>query len=164
MGNVGGGRGCTIICRPEQNKKISLPEQEGILQQTAFLFICTIGSPGSPPARLQTRTVFLKNFLMFILFLRERQSESRRGREREREGDTESEAGSALWAVSTKPDTGLEPTNCEIMTWAEVGCLTNWVTQAPLELYYWLPWFWSLLTHTADLDLPFILISWANSI
>ena len=34
----------------------------------------------------------------------------------EREGDTESEAGSRLQAVSTKPDTGLELTNHEIMT------------------------------------------------
>ena len=52
----------------------------------------------------------------------------------EREGDTESEAGSRLWAVSTMPDVGLEPTNCEIMTRAEVGCLTDWATQAPLIL------------------------------
>ena len=34
----------------------------------------------------------------------------------EREEDTESEAGSRLPAVSTEPDVGLEPTNCEIMT------------------------------------------------
>ena len=34
----------------------------------------------------------------------------------EREGDTESETGSRLRAVSTEPDTGLEPTNREIMT------------------------------------------------
>ena len=34
----------------------------------------------------------------------------------EREGDTESEAGSRLPAVSTEPDTGLKPTNHEIMT------------------------------------------------
>ena len=34
----------------------------------------------------------------------------------EREGDTESEAGSRLRAVSTEPDAGLEPANCEIMT------------------------------------------------
>ena len=33
----------------------------------------------------------------------------------ETEGDTESEAGSRLQAVSTKPDVGLELTNCEIM-------------------------------------------------
>ena len=49
----------------------------------------------------------------------------------EREGDTESEAGSRLRAVSTEPDAGLELTNREIMTWAEVGCLTDWATQAP---------------------------------
>ena len=60
---------------------------------------------------------------------RERQSVSGEGAERE--GDTESEAGSKLWAVSTEPDVGLEPTNCEIMTWAEIGHLTDWTTQAP---------------------------------
>ena len=47
-------------------------------------------------------------------------------------GDIESKAGSRLWAVSTEPDTGLELTDCEIMTWAEVGRLTDWATQAPL--------------------------------
>ena len=52
---------------------------------------------------------------MFILFLRDRVQVG----EEQREGDTESEAGSRLWAVSTEPDTGLEPTNHEIMTWAE---------------------------------------------
>ena len=51
----------------------------------------------------------------------------------EREGDTESEAGSRLRAVSTEPDAGLEPTNREIVTWAEVGCSTNWATRAPQE-------------------------------
>ena len=45
--------------------------------------------------------------------------------------DTESEAGSRLWAVSTEPDTGLELTSREIVTWAEVGCWTDWATQAP---------------------------------
>ena len=34
----------------------------------------------------------------------------------EGEGDTESEAGSRLQAVSTEPNTGVELTNCEIMT------------------------------------------------
>ena len=43
----------------------------------------------------------------------------------EREGDTESEAGSRLRAVSTEPDAGLELTDCEIMTGAEVGHLTD---------------------------------------
>ena len=54
----------------------------------------------------------------------------RRG-EAEREGDTESEAGSRFWAVNTEPEAGLEPTTSEIMTWAEVRRLTDWVTQAP---------------------------------
>ena len=43
----------------------------------------------------------------------------------EREGDTESEAGSRLRAVGTEPDTGLELTNCEIVTWAEVRRSTD---------------------------------------
>ena len=34
----------------------------------------------------------------------------------EREADRESEAGSRLRAVSSEPDTGLEPMNREIMT------------------------------------------------
>ena len=54
------------------------------------------------------------------------------GRGPEREEDTETEAGSRLWAVSTEPDVGLEPTNREIMTWAKVRGLTNWATQVPL--------------------------------
>ena len=45
---------------------------------------------------------------------RERQSTSRGGAERG--GDTESKAGSRLQAVSTEPNVGLEPTDCEIMT------------------------------------------------
>ena len=60
----------------------------------------------------------------------ERQSVSRGGAERE--GHTEFEAGSRLWAVSTEPDAGLEPVNREIMTWAEVWRLTDWVTRVPL--------------------------------
>ena len=35
---------------------------------------------------------------------------------REREGDTESETDPRLPAVSTEPNAGLEPMNCEIMT------------------------------------------------
>ena len=51
----------------------------------------------------------------------------------EREGDTESEAGSRLRAISPEPDAGLELTDHEIVTWAEVGRLTDWATQAPLK-------------------------------
>ena len=68
---------------------------------------------------------------MFILFFRV--TEDKLGRGREREGDTESKAVSRLWDVCTEPDKGLEPTNCEIMTWVEVGHLTDWTTQAPLQ-------------------------------
>ena len=50
-------------------------------------------------------------YLNVYLFLRERESTSW-GRDREREGDTES--------VSGEPDAGLELTNCETMTRAEV--------------------------------------------
>ena len=39
------------------------------------------------------------------------QSVSRGGADRE--GDTESEAGSRLRAVSTEPNVGLKPTNCD---------------------------------------------------
>ena len=51
----------------------------------------------------------------------------------EREGDTESEAGSRLQAVSPEPDAGLELTDREIVTQAEVGCLTDRAAQVPLE-------------------------------
>ena len=64
---------------------------------------------------------------------RERQSASKKGAERK--GDTESEAGPRLWAVSTESDVGLEPTNREIMTWAEVRHLTGWAAQAPLHCF-----------------------------
>ena len=50
----------------------------------------------------------------------------------EREGDTESEAGPRLWAISPESDAGLELTDREMVTWAEVGRLTNRATQAPL--------------------------------
>ena len=76
--------------------------------------------------------IFLSVYL--LLRDRERQSVSRGGAERE--GDTESEAGSRLWAVSTEPDVGLELTDREIMTWAEVGRLTDWDTQAPLFFFF----------------------------
>ena len=69
-------------------------------------------------------------FLTFIYFWdRERQSMNGEGQS---EGDTESETDSRLWAVSTEPNAGLELTDHEIMTWAEVGGLTDWATQAPL--------------------------------
>ena len=73
-------------------------------------------------------------FLNVYLFLRQRESMNRGGAERE--GDTESETGSGLWAVSTEPDAGLELMDREIMTWAEVGRLTDRATQAPREIVF----------------------------
>ena len=72
-------------------------------------------------------------FLMFTYFWEtDRQSdcvcELGKG---QREGDTESKAGFRLCTVSTEPNAGLELTNRKIMTWAEVGCLTDWATQVP---------------------------------
>ena len=64
---------------------------------------------------------------MFIFYW-ETETENENGRGRER-GDSESEVGSRLWAVSTEPDVGFKLTSCEIMTWAEVGRLTDWATQ-----------------------------------
>ena len=54
----------------------------------------------------------------------------------ETEGDTAYEAGSGIWAVSTEPSAGLQLANHEIMTWVEVGRLTDWATQAPLQLRF----------------------------
>ena len=80
---------------------------------------------------------------MFIFGETDGQSASRGGAERD--GDTESELGSRLWAISTEPDTGLELTDPEIMTGADVRHSTDWATQAPLEIfvciaYYCIPW------------------------
>ena len=82
--------------------------------------------------------IFFFNFLTFIYFW-ERQTMNGGGAERE--GDTESETGSRPWAVSTQPDTGLEPMSREIMTWAEVGRPTDWATQAPQEERFLNSWF-----------------------
>ena len=54
----------------------------------------------------------------------------------EREGDAEFEVGSRLWAFSTEPDVGFQLMNCEIMTWAEVGGLTDWATKLPLIFWF----------------------------
>ena len=69
------------------------------------------------------------------MFIFERETECKWGGS-EREGDTESEAGSRLWAVSTEPYAELKLTEYEIMTWAEVGCSTDWATQVLLEHYF----------------------------
>ena len=51
-----------------------------------------------------------------------------RGREREKE-----RIPSRLCTISAEPDVGLEHMNCEIMTQAEVGRLTDGATQVPTQ-------------------------------
>ena len=55
-------------------------------------------------------------FLIFLMFIFEREGESMSGGGAGREGDTESEAGSRLRAVGTEPDARLKPMNHKIMT------------------------------------------------
>ena len=52
----------------------------------------------------------------FLMFISKRDRDRDRAGDGQREGDTESKAGSRIWAVSTEPEVGLKPTNCEIMT------------------------------------------------
>ena len=84
---------------------------------------------------LSVSFLFLKIFLTFIHFW---EIETERKQGWGREGDTGSEAGSRLGAVSTQPDAGLEFTNHEIVTWAEVRRLTDWATQAPPLFFFFL--------------------------
>ena len=74
--------------------------------------------------------IFLKSF---HLFLKERERDRAWAGEEQREREAQNlklAPGSELSAQSLT-DMGLELTNCEIMTWAEVRRLTNWATQAP---------------------------------
>ena len=90
----------------------------------------------------------------FIYFWERDSVQAGRGREREREKENPKQAlhcqrrawgGAAthepwdhdlswnqeLDIQQTEPDMGLKLMNCEIMTWAKVGCSTNWTTQVP---------------------------------
>ena len=78
-------------------------------QDTSFPSTIDHAAAGSFFSPLQSVILIKKNFFK-CLFLRETER-ARVGegqREREREGDTESDA--------SEPDTGLEPTSCEIVT------------------------------------------------
>ena len=73
---------------------------------------------------------------MFIYFWereRERETEREWGRNRER---GRHRIRSRLQALSCqhRSDAGLEPRNCKIMTWAEVGRVTDWATQVCQKL------------------------------
>ena len=84
---------------------------------------------------------------------------SRGGAERERHRIWR---GSRLWAVSAQPDAGLQLRNHEIMTWAEVGCLTDCATQAPLSFHFHLILPPGLLAGwSSELFFPFQLLVWS---
>ena len=62
------------------------------------------------------KSLEMREIFNVYLLLRERERERTSRGGAEREGDAESEAGFRLRAVSTEPDAGLKPTNCEIRT------------------------------------------------
>ena len=70
-------------------------------------------------------------FKVYLFILRETMSDQGRGRERGRQI-----VWSRLCVDGRGPDTGLELTNLEIMTWTEVRCLPNWATQMLLMFTY----------------------------
>ena len=79
------------------------------------------------------KNLFFKIFLHVYLFLRERRTVRVAEGQREKETQNPKQApGFKLSAQS--PTRGLELTKREIMTWAEVGRLTNWATQVPPNL------------------------------
>ena len=91
-------------------------------------------SLAAPPLLILSLKINLKKILHFYcclhfyvcvifcnIYLREREREAERGRQRIQSG---------LCADSREPDVGLKLMNCEIMTRAEVGQLTDGATQA----------------------------------
>ena len=70
---------------------------------------------------------------MFIYFWETERDRAWAGEgQRKKETQNLKQAPGPEQAVSTEPDAGLEPTNCEIMTWAKLWCSTDWATLAPL--------------------------------
>ena len=67
------------------------------------------------------------------MFIFERESKWGRGRERGRQ-----RIWSGLCADSRKPDPGLKLTNCEIITWAKIGCLTDSAPHAHAFSTFWM--------------------------
>ena len=102
--------------------------------RTLALFVSfQLGTEADRRKDWKQRERSLKIFFNVYLFLTERERQRDRvwvGRGRER-GGHRIWSSSRLWAVSTETDTGLKLTDCEIMTWAEVGRSTDWATQAP---------------------------------
>ena len=84
-----------------------------------------VKSLNSLPVSLKRLTffLFLKIFLKFIYF--ERGSISGGGAEREKKRERKNPKQALHRQCEARHDTGLEPINREIVTWAEVGRLTH---------------------------------------
>ena len=83
--------------------------------------------------------IFLLKFFLRFVYFWERQSVNQGGTERERERGTH-----RIWS-RPQPlsfSVGPYPTNCEIITWAEVRHLTDWATQVPLFYFKFFIYFW----------------------
>ena len=78
---------------------------------------------------------FIIVFKVYLLLRETGETKREQGRGRER-GRHRIRSRLQGQAVNTEPDVGFELTNREIMTWAEVRCLTDWATQVPLNLYF----------------------------
>ena len=78
---------------------------------------------------LRSLVFWVLHFFIFLLFIFEWETECKRRRSRER--DTH-RIRSRLQALSCQHRARhrVWTTNCEITTWAEVGCSINWATQA----------------------------------
>ena len=70
-------------------------------------------------------------FLNIYLFL----GECKQGRGRER-GTGDLKQALCWQADSSEPEVGLELMNYEIITWAKVGCSTDWATQVSLFMNF----------------------------
>ena len=70
-----------------------------------------------------------------MFFFWESETDASRGGAK-REGDTEYETGSGSELSAQSPMQGSNSQTVEIMTWAEVGGLTNWATEASLNPGY----------------------------
>ena len=99
------------------------------VQRVSFVWCCLrchLSSLGQKSCLDLRRAVLLYMLFYFYLFISERERarawarEGQRGRER---------IPSRVHAVSTGPDVGLDLTNCESVTWAEVQSQTlNWLS------------------------------------
>ena len=90
-----------------------------------------LSHPSAPNTDISYNFFFLIFFFNVYLFLRQRETQHEQGRGRERGRQNVKQApGSELSAQS--PTRGSNSQTCEIVTWAEVGRLTDWATQGPL--------------------------------